>query len=265
MSARSLLMTILGEYVLPRGAPVWTQVLLDVLRLLGIEEKSGRQALARSGDDGWIAAERVGRRVRWSLTPPGRRLLSQGTQRIYEFGREASDWDGRWLLLMVTVPEAQRELRHRVRSQLNWAGFGSPAAGVWVSPHTSSQAAAASILSESGLAPQAMSFIAGYGKIGDEETMVARAWDLASLEERYEAFIDEFSGRHAVSDEAALGAQTRMVHAWRRFPFLDPQLPAQLLPASWSGLGAAEVFHANHASWHPAAQRHWDRLVERAG
>jgi phenylacetic acid degradation operon negative regulatory protein len=265
MSARSLLMTILGEYVLPRAEPVWTQVLLDALALFGVEEKSARQALARSGSDGWIVAERRGRRVRWSLTPPGRRLLSEGAQRIYEFGREASDWDGQWLLLMVTVPESQRELRHRVRTQLNWAGFGSPAAGVWVSPHTSRQAAAEEIVSETGLESQAMSFVAGYGKIGDEDAMVARSWDLASLEESYEAFIDEFTGWRPTSDEAALQAQTRMVHAWRRFPFLDPQLPVQLLPASWSGFKAAEIFHANHATWHPMAQRHWERLVERAG
>jgi phenylacetic acid degradation operon negative regulatory protein len=264
-SARSLLMTILGEYVLPRGEPVWTQVLIGALALFGIEEKSARQALARSGADGWIAAERVGRRVRWSLTPPGRRLLSEGTRRIYEFGREATDWGGQWLLLMVTVPESQRELRHRVRTQLNWAGFGSPAAGVWVSPHTSSQAAAASIVAEAGLEAQAMSFVAGYGEIGAEEAMVARSWDLASLEARYEAFIDEFTGLEVATEDSALRAQTRMVHAWRRFPFLDPQLPVQLLPASWSGLKAAEVFHANHAGWHAMAQGHWERLLERAG
>jgi phenylacetic acid degradation operon negative regulatory protein len=265
MSARSLLVTILGEYVLPRDEPVWTQVLLDALGRFGIEEKSARQALARTGGDGWSAAERVGRRVRWSLTPPGRRLLREGTRRIYEFGREAGRWDGQWLLLLVTVPEAQRELRHRVRTQLNWAGFGSPTAGVWVSPHVESQPAAASILSEAGLCCSAMSFVAGYGKIGDEEAMVSRAWDLASLQERYEAFIDEFTGVEPASDEAALQAQSRMVHGWRRFPFLDPQLPAQLLPASWSGLQAAELFHANHAAWHAMAQRHWDRLLERAG
>ncbi len=257
-------MTVLGEYVLPRDQPVWTQVLLGALALHGIEEKSARQALARSSGDGWIAAERVGRRVRWSLTPPGRRLLSEGTRRIYEFGGEASDWGGQWLLLMLTVPESQRELRHRVRTQLNWAGFGSPAAGVWISPHTSSQAAA-SIVAEAGLESQAMSFVVGYGEIGAEEAMVARSWDLASLQERYEAFIDEFTGFEVASEESALQAQTRMVHAWRRFPFLDPQLPVELLPANWSGLKAAEVFHANHAGWHAMAQRAWDRLVERAG
>jgi len=61
--------------------------------------------------------------------------------------------------------------------------------------------------------------------------------------------------------EAALQAQTRLVHEWRRFPFLDPRLPAQLLPGNWSGAKAADLFHARHAEWHPAAQRHWEYLT----
>ena len=145
-SARSLLMTILGEFVLPRGGSVWTQALVLALALFGIEDKSARQALARTAAEGWLASERVGRQVRWSLTPPGQRLLSDGAQRIYSFGRDDVEWDGRWLLLLVSVPESQRDLRHRIRSQLNWAGFGSPAAGMWVSPHASHQAEAQRIL-----------------------------------------------------------------------------------------------------------------------
>ena len=87
-SARSLLMTILGEFVLPRGAPVWTQTLVSALGLFGVEDKSARQALARTAAEGWLAAERAGRQVRWSLTPPGQRLLSAGAQRIYAVGRD---------------------------------------------------------------------------------------------------------------------------------------------------------------------------------
>ncbi len=61
--------------------------------------------------------------------------------------------------------------------------------------------------------------------------------------------------------EAALRAQTRLVHEWRRFPFLDPRLPVQLLPENWSGVKAADLFHARHADWHPAAQLQWERLT----
>lgn len=260
-SARSLLMTVLGEFVLPREEPVWTSALLGALALAGVEAKAGRQALARSAAEGWVSSERAGRRVRWSLTRPGRRLLTEGARRIYQFGRGQAEWDGRWLVLMVSVPESRRGTRHRLRTQLNWAGFGSPAAGVWVSPHAGQQGEAARILAGAGLAGGAMSFIARYGDIGDEDDLVARSWDLAAVEQRYEDFIDEFTGVAPSSRSAALHAQIRLVHEWRRFPFLDPQLPARLLPPNWSGTKASDLFHGKHADWHRPAQRYWDELA----
>ena len=39
------------------------------------------------------------------------------------------------------------------------------------------------------------------------------------------------------------------MHAWRRFPFLDPALPGELLPAEWAGARAAALFGALHARW----------------
>src|ERR1700716_1432543 len=85
-SARSLLLTVLGEFVLPRDDAVWTQVLIDVLGGLGVEAKSARQALARTAAEGLLVSDRAGRRVRWALSEQGRRLLSDGAARIYGFG-----------------------------------------------------------------------------------------------------------------------------------------------------------------------------------
>jgi phenylacetic acid degradation operon negative regulatory protein len=134
-SARSLLLTILGEFVLPQGGPVWTATLVEALAAVGVEEKAARQALARTSAEGLIEPARVGRRTRWALTRAGGDLLDEGARRIYGFMREQRRWDGRWLILSVTVPETQRQLRHRLRSRLTWAGMGSAAPGLWVLPH----------------------------------------------------------------------------------------------------------------------------------
>src|SRR4051794_7194053 len=106
-SARSLLTTVLGEYVLPFGKPVWPATLVDVLALFGVEEKAARQALARPAAEGWVRSDRVGRRVRWSLTRPGRRLLAEGAARIYGFGSGERTWAGPWLGLLLLGPEAE--------------------------------------------------------------------------------------------------------------------------------------------------------------
>jgi phenylacetic acid degradation operon negative regulatory protein len=260
-SARALLMTVLGEYVLPRGEPVWTAALVRALGLLGVAEKSARQALSRSAAEGWLSPARHGRRVRWELSGPGRQLLTDGAQRIYSFGRADRDWDGRWLLVLVSVPDAKRELRHRLRTRLTWAGFGTLAAGVWVSPDLAREAEARDILAGLGLAGGALSFLGGYGSVGSPAAVAGQAWDLDQVGGLYQAFIDGFAGLDPRTGADQLVAQTRLVHAWRRFPFLDPQLPAELLPAGWPGTAAAALFHSRHQAWDAGARGYWEALV----
>jgi phenylacetic acid degradation operon negative regulatory protein len=260
-SARSLLMTILGEYVLPGDQPVWTTTLVDVLAMLDVEEKSARQALARTAAEGWLRSERVGRRVRWTLTAPGRQLLETGAQRIYSFGTDRPDWDGRWLMILVSVPESMRDLRHRLRTRLSWAGFGTPTPGVWISPRTDAEADAEHILAELALPAAPMSFVGSYGTLGKQADMVAAAWDLAEVADSYQRFISEFGDLTPTSPDAVLRAQTRLVHEWRRFPFLDPQLPRELLPPQWIGATAAALFTDRHTRWRTDARRHWTELA----
>ena len=258
-SARSWLMTVLGEFVLPSAEPVWTSSIVATLTGLGLEEKASRQALARTATDGLIAAERVGRRARWHLTEPGRRLLTDGARRIYSFGGATAPWDGRWLVLTVAVPESQRELRHRLRTRLTWAGFGSPGANLWVSPNPDREAEAKDLLDELGLATTALSFTGPFAGIGSPRDLVAQAWNLDDLAARYRAFVREFAGLRPGPGKRCLLAQIRLVHEWRRFPFLDPQLPAELLPPQWIGARAAAVFHDRHTAWHDPAQEYWRR------
>ena len=266
-SAPSLLLTVLGEFVLPSGAPTWTGTLVAALAEVGVEEKAARQALARTAAEHLLTAEREGRRVRWHLTPAGDRLLAEGSERIYGFGRAVPEWDGRWLVVAVSVPESQRQLRHRLRTRLTWAGLGSPLPGLWVTPDTGKEKEVVAVVEELGV--DAYSFTGPYGLVGEQQRVVADAWRLDEVEERYRAFLAEFR-EEAVDGPAeqlraqVFRAQVQLVHQWRRFPFLDPGLPARLLPPTWPGPAAAELFHARHDAWHTAAQAHWAALGETA-
>jgi phenylacetic acid degradation operon negative regulatory protein len=260
-SARSLLLTVLGEFMLPSGEPVWTSTLLQVLRGLEVEEKSARQAIARAAADGWILSRREGRRVRWLLTPPGRRMLTEGAERIYSFGTDGRPWDGRWLIVMASVPESQRKLRHQLHTRLAWAGFGNPTAGLWVSPHPEREAEVKQIIADLDIASTAFSFTGPFAAIGSEADLVARAWNLDEVAEHYEAFLDQFSGIRPQQGDAMLHAQIWLVHEWRRFPFLDPMLPDALLPPGWIGRRARRLFEGQHAVWQDSARRRWEEIA----
>jgi len=264
-SARSTLLTVLGEFVHPRGDSVWTATLIDSLAALGIEEKAVRQALTRTAAEGILESSRHGRRVLWHLTPEGRTLLEHGTKRIYGFMRERHPWDGRWLVLTVAIPETQRQLRHRLRTQLTWLGLGSPTSGLWVSPDASKDQDVHEVIRELGLGDQAFAWVGPASGIGDESRLLAQAWELDDVEDRYLAFLEEFESRTADTASEAFVAQVDMVQEWRRFPFLDPDLPAELLDHDWPGPRAAAAFHHRHARWHRLAQTAWDVFDEAGG
>lgn len=261
-SARSLLLTLLGEFVLPTDAPVWTAALVGGLAELGVEEKAARQALSRTSTEGLLVAERDGRRVRWRLTPAGTRLLREGTARIYGFGRGVRSWDGRWLVLTISVPEAQRQVRHRLRTRLTWAGLGSPLPGVWLTPDVRKQPEVAAIVTDLGV--QAHSFVGPYGEIGEQQQVVDAAWELQEVDARYADFLSAFTDGAAASPAQAFRNQVQLVQQWRHFPFLDPDLPAPLLPPTWPGPEAARLFHTRREGWHRDAQAFWRLLGERA-
>ena len=264
-SARSLLLTILGEFVHPRHGEVWTGTLVEAFGALGIEEKSARQALSRVAGEGLMSSTRHGRRVRWQLTGAGDQLLREGTERIYGFMRQPHPWDGRWLVLTVRVPESQRQLRHRLRTRLTWLGMGSPSHGLWVVPDAGKQDEVRAVIEELGLRERAFAWTGTATTAGDPATLMAAAWDLNDVEKRYLAFIDQFEHLRAPTARDAFVNQVNLVQKWRWFPFLDPDLPCELLDHDWPGRRAAATFHDRHERWHRKAQAEWERMDDEAG
>jgi phenylacetic acid degradation operon negative regulatory protein len=256
-SARGLLFTVLGEFTLPSGGATWTSTLIDVLGRLGVEEKATRQALMRTAADGWLRSDRVGRRTRWELTDAARTMLTEGTERIFGFPGPAAEWDGRWLLVLARVPESERAARHRLRTRMGWAGLGSPAPGVWVTPHSDRAAQVRAVLADAGVTDAHLFVAASVDGGADPAELARQAWDLTGVEAGYEQFLAEFGSAEGADP---LPAVVELVHAWRRFPWTDPALPAQLLPAPWRGAEAAELFARRHQEWAGTAREQWRAL-----
>jgi phenylacetic acid degradation operon negative regulatory protein len=253
---------VLGEFVLPQHRPVWTGALVAALGEMGVEDKTARQALSRLSSEDFLIRARHGRRVEWALTPGATQLLVEGTDRIYGFGRSSEPWDGQWLVVAVTVPESQREARHRLRTRLTWAGLGSPLPGLWVTPDVSKQAEVAAIVSSLGIA--AFTFVGSLGGANELPELVAAAWQLDEVEHFYAEFMATFAANKVGTPAQAFSSQMELVGRWRRVPFIDPGLPAELLPKRWPRQAAVELFHRRHDRWHGPAQTFWDDLMRAA-
>jgi phenylacetic acid degradation operon negative regulatory protein len=257
-AARSALLTVLGEYVLPVAGGVWQETLVAALGALDYKTQAARQALARSVTAGWLTTERHGRRSRVELTAETAAMLRTGAERIYGFGAPP-EWDGRWLLAVLRVPEERRDVRHQLRTRLAWAGFGSLGGGLWISPHVRRESELREMAAEEPAA-ELLSFRAELGALGAPERLIAEAWELAKVGEAYDEFIAGFGRLHPTTPDAVFRAQTLLVHAWRKFPFLDPDLPESVLPSGWPRKRAHDVFAERHAAWHPTAQDYFASL-----
>jgi phenylacetic acid degradation operon negative regulatory protein len=259
-SAKALLLTILGEFVLPAGGSAWTQTLVGSLAALDVGEHNARQAIARLSEQQLIAGKRLGRRTRWALTADGRQLLVEGTRRIFEFGSAGAAWDGRWLLVVYSTPASQRVKRQQLRSRLAFAGFGFLGSGVAITPHLDREPLANRVLRELALVDGSLVVRAEAGDLVPVEDLVHRAWDLDSVATSYRRFLTTFQRLQPGSSALRFGAVVQLVHEWRRFPFIDAEIPARLLPSGWPGGAAKELFDRCHGAWSADATAHYRAL-----
>jgi phenylacetic acid degradation operon negative regulatory protein len=260
-SAQALLLVVIGEFVWPAEQPAWSATLLTALSEFGIEPNATRKALQRTAATGIMTSGRQGNRVRWSVAPRGNRILSAGWERTYGWHTRDTEWDGRWLVLSVTVPESQRKLRHHLQNRLVWAGLGSPTPGEWLTPHWERADQVAGIVRELQLEGQAHSLVGELGPLGDPLRLVAAAWDLDELRGDYERFLETYTRLEPQTDSEYFRARVQLVQDWRRFPYLDPDLPAVFLPRSWPGPEASRLFTERYDAWKEASARYWTSAV----
>lgn len=256
-SSRGLLLTILGELVLPNGGSAWTQSLVGLMESLGVRDKAARQAIARTHDRGWLTRDRIGRQTRWTLSQLAVELLSDGAEKIYRLGSTPPPWDRQWLVLLASVPERDRNSRYRMTVGLGWEGFGSVGQGIWLSPHPDREPAAVELLRSLGV--DAVSFRAELGALGSPRSLAEQAWDLPAVRAAYDEFLTDTEGaaNTSIPDAEAAAGLVTLVHRWRRFPLLDPGLPEALLPDDWPGWEAARRFADVRAALAGPAHRWW--------
>jgi phenylacetic acid degradation operon negative regulatory protein len=242
---RHLIITVYGLYARSGGGWLPVAALIRLLADLGVDEPAVRSAISRLKRRGILQARRHEGSAGYQLSAEALAILREGDARIFRRSRAALA-DG-WLLAVFSVPEAERRRRHVLRSELTRLGFGMVAPGVWIVPaHPQDQTA--QTLRRLGLDSYADLFRADHLAFGDPAGKIRRWWDLDELERFCRAFI----GAHEPvlrrwQDGAADGRQAfadyvRALTDWRRLPYLDPGLPAELLPPGWTGVRAAETF-----------------------
>jgi phenylacetic acid degradation operon negative regulatory protein len=253
----SLLITLFGDAIAPRGGAVTLGSLIDLASPFGLAERLVRTAVARLAAEGWVAATRHGRRSEYRLTESGRKLFAEATRRIY--GVNPTSWSGQWTL--AVLPPAGGNSRANIREELRWLGFGQLSPGVYAHPACTLEEARGWLITLD-CANRCWLLKSATEGLAADRHLAAEGWNLAEIGRRYRRFRDTFAPVLAAvreSDElapqSAFLVRTLLIHEYRKIHLQDPLLPPALLPAEWVGTEAYELTATLYAAVFAAAER----------
>jgi phenylacetic acid degradation operon negative regulatory protein len=251
----SLLITMFGDALAPRGGAVTLGSLIRLAAPFGLTERLVRTSVSRLARDGWLAARRAGRRSEYRLTRTGARRFAEATRRIY--GANPHAWNGAWTL--VLLPDLPRP--PRLRRDLRWLGFGQLTPAVFVHPACTARQARDSLRNLHG-ARGALVLKSATADLSVDRALAARGWDLGALARAYRRLLERFAALETVvaaarpTPETAFVIRTLLIHEYRKIHLRDPLLPPALLPRAWVGSAAYELCRRLYARVFVAAEEH---------
>jgi phenylacetic acid degradation operon negative regulatory protein len=264
LKARSLLFDLWGDYIQHVANEVSSSTLATLMAPFGVSESAMRQAVSRTVRQGWLQSRRAAGRSSYFLTPDGQSRIEEASKRVYH--PEERPWDGVWRVLAYSVPEGLRERRDELRRELVWTGFGALAPGLWISPNPLEEAAL-NLIRRYELASYVHMFRSTYLGPHSAQELVATCWNLDGIAAHYQRFIEEWlprlqeqADRVTLDDVGCYVERLSLVHAYRKFLFVDPGLPAELLPSEWLGDDARRLFQMYYALLAPGAHGYLDQV-----
>src|SRR3954447_14974800 len=260
---QSLLLSFFGALVVDFDLPpLPSMVLLDLLADLGVTEAAARATLKRLTQRGLLSRGQVGRTAEYALTPLAEDVIREARERVAS-PTPFDHPDGEWTLLSYSVPESRRDLRHRVRARLSWAGFGGVRDGLWIAPGTVDVAAVLGRSDLDGVADLADAFAARPLPGTDLDRLVHRAWDVAAVRRAHTWFIDTWSSPPRVG--GSLAQLTLLGADWLSLLRTDPGLPAAQLGPDWPAALSTAVHHRVIDGLEPAARAALERSLRANG
>lgn len=257
MRPRSIVFDLFGDYLRYRGGETRLRNLVSLLAAFDVGESTTRVVMARLRKEGWFETRTVGRETVYSLTTKSWQMLDKGRSRIFE--RDTRAWNGQWHMVIYAVPETDRALREELRKELAWLGFGPLATSTWISARDRLTEVAERFGDDARVRLDLLTCRSA--GLPNDRAMAARCWDLTELNREYGALLKRYrpvvarSRSNPLDPAGALVMRTKLINDYRRFPFRDPDLPVELLPASWRGLEAhAFVLEAHGLLAEPAEQ-----------
>lgn len=246
LRAGSLITTVFGDAIVPRGGSVWLGSLIQVMAAFGVTERLVRTSVFRLARDGWLDTSRVGRRSYYSLSEEGLSRFEQATRRIY--AQPQNEWSGEWCLILLAGLDVR--VREQIRKESGWLGFAAISSTLLAHP-AANVAELEAILRGIGTDQQPVVLTGrsmGVGRANAMRDLAHKGWNLDDIDRRYAEFVQRFrpvyravTRRKKPGPANAFQIRILLIQEYRKVLLRDPLLPAELLPVKWHGAPAYQL------------------------
>lgn len=171
------------------------------------------------------------------------RLTNEGFTSLsleFPFFRFLQDkWDGKWRVISYEIPEKKREIRDRLRREMQGWGLGPWHRSFWLTPHPILPTLK-TLTDQKEEEKYIQAFEADH-TFGDRTILIEKVWGKANLDKQYR---DLFKKWHDVlsSSEEKLDKFKKVVSYYIDILRQDPGLPKELVGETWIGFEGWNIF-----------------------
>ncbi len=149
------------------------------------------------------------------------------------------NWDGKWRIISYEIPETKREIRDRLRREMQGWGLGPWHRSFWITPHPIIQN-----LKELVFGREEEKYIQAFESqhvFGDRDILIEKVWERSNLDKSYRELFKKW---HEIlsSNEEKIEKLEKVIYEYVKILKIDPGLPKELIGQSWIGFEGWSIF-----------------------
>jgi len=148
-------------------------------------------------------------------------------------------WDGKWRIISYEIPESRREIRDRLRREMQGWGLGPWHRSFWLTPHPIINDLK-NLVSQKETEKYIQAFESDH-VFGDRINLIEKVWQKSILDKKYRELFKKWHDLLSQNEDKIVKL-TKIVGEYVGILKVDPGLPKELVGDSWIAFEAFSIF-----------------------